>query len=159
MIKRKTYLFLNIFTIITLCTISVNAEQDILQSDELKELRQTLTEAGFTVRFNNPPVQGAYGLFNSKKKIIWIAPITKEIGILRQTFIHEAVHAAQACKNGKIEPIGWSLDADKAVEAHINSVLYRKYPPEKHDVEREAFMMQAQSDASKKIKNALIKYC
>ena len=126
---------------------------------ELKLLITALDKADITVKFENPPMQGSYGIFNQKKKIIWIAPITLEMGIFRSTLIHEAVHAAQSCKSGMMEPIGWKLTADNTVETSIKSILYRNYPSEKHAIEREAFLMQGQTDAIDKIKEILTKYC
>ena len=126
---------------------------------ELKLLITALDKADITVKFENPPMQGSYGIFNQKKKIIWIAPITLEMGIFRSTLIHEAVHAAQSCKSGMMEPIGWKLTADNTVETSIKSILYRNYPSEKHAIEREAFLMQGQTDAIEKIKEILTKYC
>ena len=78
---------------------------------------------------------------------------------INRVVIHEAVHAAQSCKSGKIEPIGWKLTADNTVETSIKSILYRNYPSEKHAIEREAFLMQGQTDAIDKIKEFLTKYC
>ena len=62
---------------------------------DLNELRLSLIEAGYEIRFEKPPMQGTYGLINIKKKVIWIAPITQQMGIFRATFLHEAIHAAQ----------------------------------------------------------------
>ena len=70
---------------------------EVVLAEDLHSLRKSLSEAGYDVRFEKPPMEGAYGLVNKKKKIIWIAPITKEMGIFRTTFIHESVHAAQTC--------------------------------------------------------------
>ena len=126
---------------------------------DIYELITALKKADIIVEFKNPPIQGSYGMFNLKKKKIWIAPITQEMGIFKSTLIHEAVHAAQSCKSGNIEPIGWKLKADNAVEISIRSILYRKYPSEKFDIEREAFLMQGQPDAIDKIKETLAKYC
>ena len=128
-------------------------------SIELESLRQSLEKAGFIVKFEKPPAQGTYGLFNVKKKTIWIAPITKEMGIFKATFVHEAVHAAQTCKTGKLEPIGWNLKVDSAVETAVNSILYRNYPSEKFEIEREAFLMQGQKDAVEKLKAVFKKNC
>ncbi len=135
------------------------AEENFILAQDLDNLRLSLLKAGFIVKIEKPPIQGTYGLVNLKKKIIWIAPITQEMGIFRTTFLHEAVHAAQSCKTGEFQPIGWKLEVDKAVEIYINSVLYRQYSTEKFDIEREAFLMQGQNDAVKKISSALEKDC
>lgn len=138
--------------------IATKAESMTLSQD-LDELKKSLLEAGFEVRLDRPPMQGAYGLVNIKKKVIWIAPITKEMGIFRTTFLHEAVHAAQTCMTGELRPIGWILDVDEAVRLAIESILYRNYASEKFDIEREAFLMQGQSDAVQMIKKELREHC
>ena len=135
------------------------AVADVVLAEDLNSLRISLSEAGYEVRFKKPPMEGAYGLVNKKSKTIWIAPIAKEMGVFRTTFIHESVHAAQACKTGEFEPIGWNLEVDDAVRLSIESILYRKYPSNKFDIEREAFLMQGQSDAIPKIQKALKDNC
>ena len=103
-------------------------------ADDLSDLKQSLSKAGFKVKFEKPPMQGAYGLINIKKKTIWVAPITSEMGIFRATFVHEAVHAAQTCRTGKLQPIGWTLKVNDAVRLAVESILYRKYTSEKFDI-------------------------
>ena len=161
MINNKTLLT-------TLVTVLIYASSPFTQAkaaeitklaDDLNILRRSLIEAGYKVKIDKPPMQGAYGLVNIKNKTMWIAPITKEMGIFRTTFLHEAVRAAQACKTGELNTIGWKLDVDKAVKVSIESILYRKYPSNKFDIEREAFQMQGQPDAVKKIINALEQNC
>ena len=149
-------------SVLVLSQISIAKEKDDERIEivgELYELITALKNADIIVKFENPPIQGSYGMFNLKKRKIWIAPITQEMGIFRSTLIHESVHAAQSCKTGKIEPVGWKLTADNAVEVSIKSILYRKYPSEKFDIEREAFLMQGQTDAITRIKEVLAKYC
>ena len=135
------------------------AVADVVLAEDLNSLRISLSEAGYEVRFKKPPMQGAYGLVNKKSKTIWIAPIANEMGVFRTTFIHESVHAAQACKTGEFEPIGWYLEVDDAVRLSIESILYRKYPSNKFDIEREAFLMQGQPDAIPKIQKVLKESC
>ena len=45
-------------------------------SEDLIPLLDLLHNKGFKVYFQNPPKKGVYGLFNSKRKIIWISPIS-----------------------------------------------------------------------------------
>ena len=78
-------------------------------SNELKPLLELLKNKGFHIKYEIPPKRGAYGLFQSKNKTIWISPISFELGIGRQTILHEATHAAQSCQNGLLSPIGWTL--------------------------------------------------
>ena len=135
------------------------AAAEVVLAEDLNSLRKSLSVAGYDVRIQNPPMEGAYGLVNKKSKTIWIAPIAKEMGIFRTTFIHESVHAAQACKTGEFEPIGWDLEVDKAVRLSIESILYRQYPSNKFDIEREAFLMQGQPDAITRIQKVLKDNC
>ena len=122
-------------------------------------LVQILREAGYKVNFSKPPIPGAYGATNARKKKIWIAPISVDMGIARQTLIHEAVHAAQGCPNGKYEPIGWNVSIPKNVETTIKQILYQKYARKDHAIEREAFYMQSHPQALKEISNALKQRC
>ena len=135
------------------------AAAEVVLSDDLNSLRKSLSEAGYEVRLQKPPMEGAYGLVNKKSKTIWIAPIAQELGVFRTTFIHESVHAVQACKTGEFEPIGWNLEVDEAVRLSIESILYRKYPSNKFDIEREAFLMQSQPDAITRIQKVLKEHC
>ena len=115
----------------------LKAAAEVVLAEDLNSLRKSLSEAGYEVRIQKPPMDGAYGLVNKKSKTIWIAPIAKEMGVFRTTFIHESVHAAQACRTGEFEPVGWNLEVDEAVRVSIESILYRKYPSNKFDIERE----------------------
>lgn len=126
---------------------------------ELQPLVQALRRAGYDVRFAQPPVAGAYGATNARQKIIWLAPITVEMGIARQTLIHEAVHAAQACPSGRYEPIGWTVSLPQSVDRTIEGILYRKYPRQQFLVEREAFAMQSHPQAIAEISRALKQRC
>ena len=85
----------------TLDDISIQISEDLIP------LLDLLHNKGFKVYFQNPPKKGVYGLFNSKSKIIWISPISFELGIGRQTLLHEATHAAQSCPYGSLTPVGW----------------------------------------------------
>ena len=126
---------------------------------DLVPLVQALKKAGYKVMFSKPPVQGAYGATNAPKKIVWLAPITVDMGIARQALIHEAVHAAQACPKGKMMTIGWNYQLANTVDREIAGVLYRNYPHEKHDIEREAFTMQSHPQAFELITAELKKRC
>ena len=117
-------------------------EKDLDQ--DLQELVRALRSIDYDVRFEKTPIPGKYGLTNAKKKTIWVAPITIEMGIFRKTLIHEAVHAVQSCKTGKLIPIGWELSVSAVIEQSIKSNLYLNYPRKSHKIEKEAFLMQAQ---------------
>ena len=117
-------------------------EKDLDQ--DLQELVRALRRIDYDVRFEKTPIPGKYGLTNAKKKTIWVAPITIEMGIFRKTLIHEAVHAVQSCQSGKFIPIGWELSVSPVIEQSIKSNLYLNYPRKSHIIEKEAFLMQAQ---------------
>ena len=122
-------------------------------------LVRVLREVGYDFRFEKPPIEGAYGATNERKKILWVAPISVDMGIGRQTLIHEAVHAAQGCPKGKYVPIGWQVALPVAVERSIEGILYREYPHSKFPIEREAFTMQSHPQAFTEIAKALRQRC
>ncbi|QNI50816.1 MAG: hypothetical protein ED554_12605 [Synechococcus sp. YX04-3] len=148
-----------IASLMALNTVIPSRAEEIDLVKDLNELRLSLIEAGFKIRFEKPPMQGTYGLINIKKKVIWIAPITQQMGIFRATFLHEAIHAAQTCRTGSLQPIGWMPDVDEVVKIAIESILYRNYESEKFEIEREAFLMQGQPDAVPKIRRELKDHC
>ena len=128
--------------------------------DSFLPLITALRSAGFQFRYSSPPVQGAYGATNARTKVVWVAPISVDLGIGRQTLIHEAVHAAQSCPLRRYEPIGWVLPKlPQSVEHEIAAILYRKYPHKQFQVEREAFFMQSHPNAFGLIKEELSKRC
>lgn len=122
-------------------------------------LVQALRQAGYQFRFETPPIAGAYGATDSLKKIVWVAPISVDMGIARQTLIHEAVHAAQACPTGRYELIGWSITLPNSVDRSIEGILYRSYSHKRFPVEREAFFMQSHPNAVPMIISALKERC
>jgi hypothetical protein len=126
---------------------------------ELKPLLAALQRARYTVTLAKPPQQGAYGLTDSRKRRIWIAPISIDLGIVRATLIHEAVHAAQGCPRGRLKPIGWQVDLDHKIEREISGLLYRGYPRGSFAVEREAFAMQSHPRAIPLLISALDQRC
>ena len=161
MIQKRTLLATLLLTVMwsQVAFDQLKAAAEVVLAEDLNSLRKSLSEAGYEVRIQKPPMEGAYGLVNKKSKTIWIAPIAKEMGLFRTTFIHESVHAAQACKTGEFEPIGWNLEVDDAVRVSIESILYRQYPSSKFDIEREAFLMQGQPDAINRIQMVLKENC
>lgn len=138
------------------------AEQDpalLVWPAELRPLAAELRRVGYSIRFSKPPIPGAYGATDPKKKIIWIAPITQELGILRQSFLHEAVHATQGCPSGRMRPVGWSFNLSPAVDREIAGIMYRNYAHSKYPLEREAFGMQGNPQAVKFIVSELKRRC
>jgi hypothetical protein len=127
---------------------------------ELKPLLRALERARYAVFLAPPPIPGAYGATDPKRRMIWVAPLSIDLGIARQVLIHEAVHAAQACPKGKLTPIGWGgLTLQTSVDREISGLLYRGYAHSKHDVEREAFAMQGQPQAMAQVIAALRQRC
>ena len=126
---------------------------------ELKPLLQALERARYAVFLAPPPIPGAYGATDPKRRMIWLSPIAIDLGIARPALIHEAVHAAQACPRGKLNPIGWSIPVDPMIERQINGLLYLGYAHGKHDVEREAFAMQGHPQAIAMVSQALARRC
>ena len=126
---------------------------------DLKPLLAALRRSGYVVKLEKPPLTGAYGLTDSRNRRIWIAPITIDLGILRTTLIHEAVHAAQGCPRGILRPIGFNVNLDYKIEREISGLLYRRYPHATFELEREAFSMQSNSEAVPMLIAALHKRC
>jgi len=126
---------------------------------DLQPLVQTLQNKGFNLRIALPPARGAYGLFEAKSKRLWISPLTIPLGIVRQTLLHEAVHAAQSCPTGRLTPLGWSAQLNPVVEREISAILLRSYHHVNRVLEREAFMLQGQRDAVPTLIKALQARC
>ena len=110
----------------------------------LAALNSALVRNGFKVVFQHPKLKSAYGLYEAKTKTLWISPLAFELGIGRQVFIHEAVHAAQSCPTGVLSPIGWNHSLPQAVEREVSAILYNSYRHQNKALEREAFMAQGQ---------------
>lgn len=125
---------------------------------DLQPLVSALRAHGFQVRIALPPRPGAYGQFDPNRRILWISPLSFELGIARQTFLHEAVHAIQSCPAGVVRPLGWTFPLDPAVERGIRVILHHDYPTQR-DVEREAFGLQGQPDAVPRLLAALRQRC
>ena len=142
-----------------LTAVEAKSNQESTFPFDLVPLVNVLRDAGYTVDFSNPPLAGAYGATDARKKKIWLAPISVDMGIARQVLIHEAVHAAQACPNGIYEPIGWKVSLPKSVEVTIKEILYRKYRRKNIAVEKEAFYMQSHPQAFREISQALRERC
>ena len=126
---------------------------------ELQPLVRELRQRGFTVLLQAPPRRGIYGLFEAKSKTLWVAPVAFELGIGRQTLLHEAVHAAQSCPRGVLTPIGWRVTLAPVVEQEIGGILTTRYGHGNLAVEREAFGLQGQVDAVSKLITALRQRC
>ena len=150
-----------------LLPLQIHADQQLLLDDrfsfqiteDLEPLLELLREKGFVVKFQKPPKKGVYGLFNSKNKILWVSPLSFELGIGRQTLLHEATHAAQSCPYDSLTPIGWKLPISPLIKREINSVLYKRYDRRKYIFEKEAFTLQGQKNAVELLYEAIIQRC
>ena len=125
----------------------------------LRPIAYALEQRGWTVLLKAPPRNGIYGMANSTKKTIWVHPITKAMGIMPQTLVHEAVHAVQACKTGKMKPLGYKPAVDYVVDRAVFNNLYRNYSSGKWDIEKEAFAIQAQPNRIALIMELIQRYC
>ena len=126
---------------------------------DLAPLEQQLRRFGFRVLLALPPHRGSYGLFEPRTRTLWVSPLAFELGIGRQTFLHEAVHAAQSCPTGKLTPIGWTFRLEPVVEREIERILTTSYHHGSRQLEREAFGLQGQPNASQRLLSALQKRC
>ena len=92
-------------------------------------------------------------------RTLWISPLSFELGIARQTFLHESVHAVQSCPSGKLQPIGWSLPLQPLLRNEISGILINGYPFTNHLLEQEAFALQGQPDATARLLRAMADRC
>jgi hypothetical protein len=125
---------------------------------DLQPLVRELQRYGFRIQISPPPVRGAYGLFEARSRRIWIAPISFELAIARQTFLHEAVHAVQSCPTGAVTPIGLRLPLQPVVRQEISGILTTRYHHHR-GAEQEAFQLQGQPDAVPRLMEALRRRC
>jgi hypothetical protein len=114
---------------------------------------------GVEVRFATPPRVGAYGLYESGPRRLWVAPVTDPLGILRQTFIHETVHAVQACPYGHVSLLGVNTVVSPVVEQSIQALLYTSYSHGATPIEKEAFEIQGRTDAVQLLLKQFKKRC
>ncbi len=128
-------------------------------SNELKPLLDLLKKKGFNIKYEIPPKRSVYGLFESRSKIIWISPISFELGIGHQTILHEATHAAQSCPSGLLNPVGWKLPVSKSIRNEIEANLLRNYDINQYIIEKEAFYVQSQKNGAELLIEAIKKRC
>lgn len=127
---------------------------------ELMPVLRALKSHGFQVRIALPPARQAYGQYEPASRTLWLSPLSFELGIARQTFLHEAVHAVQSCPDGKVlRPIGWTLPLQPVVRNEISGVLFNAYGAQSRVLEQEAFALQGQPDAIPRLLQALAKRC
>jgi len=123
-------------------------------------LVRALQRHGFRVRIALPPARQAYGQYELASRTLWISPLSFELGIARQTFLHEAVHAVQSCPGGRLlRPIGWTLPLQPVVRQQISAMLINGYQAHHRVLEQEAFALQGQPDAIPRLMRALAERC
>ena len=162
--KRFCFLFVAIlFTFFT--TFKITAQQDVLEDnylivlDDLKPLIDLLIVKGFTIKFEIPPKKGIYGLFQSKSKTLWISPITFQLGLGRQTILHEATHAAQSCPYGKLTPVEFEFSISPFIRNEIQANLIKYYDSNQYMIEKEAFSLQGSKNGLDLLLKALNERC
>ena len=126
---------------------------------DVRPLATELNRYGFKVRLEQHPQYNVYGLFNLKSRTIWIAPITIPLEIVRQTFLHEAVHAVQSCSPGRPSLLGLKVSVAPVVNQEISGILVTRYGQFNRALEREAFLLQSQPDAVAILIRALRSRC
>ena len=127
---------------------------------ELMPLLRALKTHGFRVRIALPPERRTYGQYVPASRTLWLSPLSFELGIARQTFLHEATHAAQSCPDGRVlRPIGWMLPLQPVVRHEISGVLLNSYGAQSRVLEQEAFALQGQPDAVPRLLQALAQRC
>lgn len=127
---------------------------------ELMPLVRALRSHGFQVRIALPPARRAYGQYEPSSRTLWLSPLAFELGIARQTFLHEAVHAAQSCPSGRVlSPIGWTLPLQPVVRQEISGLVLNGYGAQSRALEQEAFALQGQPDAVPRLLRALAQRC
>ena len=114
---------------------------------DLQPLQRALESAGVEVRIALPPRKGVYGLYQPRDRRLWVAPITGPLGIFRATYLHEAVHAAQACSPSGSTLLGVKTSLTPVINRRIQSLLFSNYSHGQSALEREAFEIQGRSDA------------
>ena len=147
--------------------LQIHADQQLLLDDrfsfqiteDLEPLLELLREKGFVVKFQKPAKKVVYGFFQSKNKTLWVSPLSFELGIGRQTLLHEATHAAQSCPYDSLTPIGWKLPISPLIKKEIKSLLYNRYDNRKYIIEKEALTIQGQKNAVGLLLEAINQRC
>ena len=132
--------------------------QPSLPADVLP-LKTELIRYGFKVRLEHHPQHNVYGLFDLKSRTLWVAPITIPLEIVRQAFLHEAVHAVQSCSLGRSSLLGVKASVAPVINQEISGILISRYGKFNRALEREAFLLQSQPDAVAILIRALRSRC
>ena len=84
---------------------------------------------------------------------------SNDLGIARHVLLHEAVHAAQSCPDGRMRLIGLPVTTSPAVASRIRYLLTNHYQQGAQVLEEEAFLIQSQPNAEALIVEALNQRC
>ena len=141
------------------CAVLMPLQANAAATADVRDLLQALKRYGFRVVQRHPPSQSAYGQFIPDQKLLLIAPISHELGIARHVLLHEAVHAAQSCPDGRLGLLGLNLNAAPAVSNQIRYLLSNHYNQGSRVLEQEAFLVQSQPNAEALIIKALHQRC
>ena len=125
---------------------------------DLTTLQQELLRHGFRIEVRQPPGR-AYGRFIPSQKLLEISPLVRDLGITRPVLLHEAVHAAQSCPEGRLTPLKLQRQISPVVESRIRYLLSHHYSQDHQLLEQEAFRLQSQPDAEALIIAALNQRC
>ena len=126
---------------------------------DMLPLKAELLRHGFRVYLERPPHSDLYGEFDPKSRSLWIAPVTIPLRIVRPSFLHEAVHAAQSCPHGRLTLLGIKASVQPVVDREINGILTTRYDHANRALEREAFLVQSQPNAVSMLIRALRYRC
>lgn len=158
-LKAPTALLLGLLLTAPAASAATGGTQGTPWGPELTPLLDALRQHGFRLRFEPPPRRGTYGLYEAGSRTLWISPISHQLGIARQTLLHEAVHAVQSCPDGVLRPIGWRLPLSPLIEREISGILTRGYQHHNRVVEQEAFALQGQANAVPLLLQAMRQRC
>jgi hypothetical protein len=147
----------NNLTLIAISLITqLTSGRDLSASNpDFLRLQKVLEDYNFIVKVAPTPVRGAYGLFDSKTRSIWIDPIVFDLGIARPTLIHEAVHAAQLCYGKKtIKVLNLGMEPPPMTRR-----FFMNYEGFSRQIEAEAYTVQVQPNGLDVVISLLQKYC
>ena len=142
------------------CTgLALDEASSAAAAADVRDLLQALKRYGFQVVQRPPTSTNAYGQFIPGQKLLLIAPISHDLGIARHVLLHEAVHAAQSCPDGRLRLLNLNLQTAPAVNNRIRYLLNNHYNQGSRMLEQEAFLIQSQPNAEALIIKALQQRC
>ena len=88
-----------------------------------------------------------------------MSPLSFELGIGGQIFLHETTHAAQSCPYDSLTPIGWELPVSQLIKREVQSILLIRYDNSQYIIEKEVFYLQGQKNAIALLLEAMKQRC